>query len=60
MDELYEAFLESCQKLGEEARAESSHGSGVETEQDKKDFFQYFGGLVDRNATLLNQMKKEK
>ena len=60
MDELYDAFIENCQKLGEAANAEASHGSGVESEQDKKDFLQYFGGLVGRSATLLNQMRKEK
>ena len=58
MEELYNKFLDVCEDLGNEANAEVDHGSGVEGDENAKDFIEYFGEKLDRANALMEEMKK--
>jgi flagellar hook-basal body complex protein FliE len=52
-------FHKASQKLGSEARADSSAGGGIQTKEERDDFIQWFGGFVKKVNQTYDKAKNE-
>ena len=57
-NELVDKFLEACTDLGDEARAEGSHGNGIEEDEDRAEFIKFFEEKLQAVSTALNKIRK--
>ena len=57
IDELYEKFTDVGLRLGDEVNGELNAGNGIQSKEDRKEFIEYFGGILDSATKALNDIK---
>ena len=57
---MLEKFLDACTELGNQARGESQAGNGIDTEETKNEFVEFFGGKINDVLELFEKIKMKK
>lgn len=57
---MLEKFLNACTELGNQAKGESRAGSGIDTEETKNEFIEFFGGKINDVLELFEEIKMKK
>lgn len=55
---MIEKFLNDCMELGNQARAEESHGNGTDTPETKKEFIDFFEDKLNKLKETLEKIKQ--
>lgn len=58
LDELWFAFLDACDELGNQARAERDAGSGISTEESRREFIEFFQTRIKRVSIALKDIRE--
>jgi hypothetical protein len=57
---MLEKFLDACTELGNQARGVSRAGNGIDTEETKNEFVEFFGGKINDVLELFEKIKMKK